>query len=308
MKVVFINTQYVETDTRSFKTVVQELTGKDAIVAPGPFESPSTSDVRCYGGGSKIVEDSRRSNGGGGEVGTTTEFDRFFKEMPPMEELYKLWCPFCKTPNYAVEYRGVKTKEEKSIEQVEEQRVIEARIRMMQNEKQDYEDKLQKRLELCSSSTSAITGEFEHCSAAGRFCQKPSIEELMVMEAIWLSNQETWMQSTSDKPATPSLSSGGLACAIAALAERQKMVGKSSNHNHNVNVSSYNMLPGNYDIYYDIEQETDDIDNHCHNNHYHNSNEMGETRSNSYMMRAMAVSLAEVHATTTSAPTEVTWQ
>ena len=91
MKVVFINTQYVETDARSFKTVVQELTGKDAIVAPGPFESPSTSDVRCYGGGSKIDEDSRRSNGGGGEVGTKTEFDRFFKEMPPMEELYKLW-------------------------------------------------------------------------------------------------------------------------------------------------------------------------------------------------------------------------
>ncbi|KAJ0256609.1 VQ motif-containing protein 10 [Hirschfeldia incana] len=91
MKVVFINTQYVETDARSFKTVVQELTGKDAIVAPGPFESPpSTSDVRGYGGGSKTREDSRRSNGGGG-VGTTTEFDRVFKEMPPMEELYKLW-------------------------------------------------------------------------------------------------------------------------------------------------------------------------------------------------------------------------
>lgn len=65
------------------------------------------------------------------------------------------------------------------------------------------------------------------------------------------------------------------------------MVGKSSNHNHNVNVSSYNMLPGNYDIYYDIEQETDDIDNHCHNNHYHNSNEMGETRSNSYVSSYM---------------------
>lgn len=27
-------------------------------------------------------------------------------------------CPFCKTPNYAVEYRGVKTKEEKGMEQV----------------------------------------------------------------------------------------------------------------------------------------------------------------------------------------------
>lgn len=96
MKVVFINTQYVETDARSFKTVVQELTGKDAIVAAGPFESPSGSDGRCYGGGSKIREDNRelydgRSGGGGGRVGTTTEFDRFFKEMPPMEELYKLW-------------------------------------------------------------------------------------------------------------------------------------------------------------------------------------------------------------------------
>ncbi|CAG7903298.1 unnamed protein product, partial [Brassica rapa] len=234
-------------------------------------------------------------------------------------------CPFCKTPNYAVEYRGVKTKEEKSIEQVEEQRVIEARIRMMQNEKQDYEDKLQKRLELCSSSTSAITGEFEHCSAAGNMdaeyfghMYQKKIIAMFLCHHWWLPVVE---------PATPSLSSGGLACAIAALAERQKMVGKSSNHNHNVNVSSYNMLPGNYDIYYDIEQETDDIDNHCHNNHYHNSNEMGETRSNSYvssymngesfhnfppppprMMRAMAVSLAEVHATTTSAPTEVTWQ
>ncbi|ESQ27272.1 hypothetical protein EUTSA_v10019550mg [Eutrema salsugineum] len=95
MKVVFINTQYVETDARSFKTVVQELTGKDAIVAAGPFESPTASDDRCYGGGSKIGEDTRRlyggGGGGGGGVGTTTEFDRFFKEMPPMEELYKLW-------------------------------------------------------------------------------------------------------------------------------------------------------------------------------------------------------------------------
>lgn len=27
-------------------------------------------------------------------------------------------CPFCKTANYAVEYRGVKTKEEKGMEQI----------------------------------------------------------------------------------------------------------------------------------------------------------------------------------------------
>lgn len=32
MKVVIINTQYVETDSMSFKSVVQRLTGKDAVV------------------------------------------------------------------------------------------------------------------------------------------------------------------------------------------------------------------------------------------------------------------------------------
>ncbi|KAG2324442.1 hypothetical protein Bca52824_007170 [Brassica carinata] len=158
MKVVFINTQYVETDARSFKTVVQELTGKDAIVAPGPFESPSTSDIRGYGGGSKIGEDSRRSNGG--EVGTTTEFDRFFKEMPPVEELYKLW----------------------------------------QNVPEDHS--------YVSSPPPLVA---------------PIVE-----------------------PATRSSSPCGLGCEIAALAERQQMVGESSDHNHNVNVSSYNMLPGSF--------------------------------------------------------------
>lgn len=29
-----------------------------------------------------------------------------------------LRCPFCKTSNYAVEYRGVRTKEEKGMEQI----------------------------------------------------------------------------------------------------------------------------------------------------------------------------------------------
>ncbi|CAG7904915.1 unnamed protein product, partial [Brassica rapa] len=77
MKVVFINTQYVETDARSFKNVVQELTGKDAIVAAGPFECPSTSDDRCYGGGNRIGEDSRRPYDGGGAE-TTTDLIFFF--------------------------------------------------------------------------------------------------------------------------------------------------------------------------------------------------------------------------------------
>ncbi|KAF8095494.1 hypothetical protein N665_0331s0014 [Sinapis alba] len=284
-------------------------------------------------------------------------------------------CPFCKTSNYAVEYRGVKSKEEKGIEQVEEQRVIEAKIRMRQKEMQDDEEKMQKRLESCSSSsTSAMTGEMEYGSASAMSYNSPiedaetassqntsvrqrgsrddvDLEELMVMEAIWLSIQETEMQRSSGcgetapsrqyaseedhsyvEPAMPSSSS---ACAIAALVERQQMVGESSNHSHNINVSSYSMLPGNCDSFYDVEQEVDDIDHH-----YHNNTEMRETGSNSYvssymngesfhnfpppppplpmvivpesfeeqMMMAMAVSLAEVHATTTSAPTEVSWQ
>ncbi|KAL1224141.1 VQ motif-containing protein 1 [Cardamine amara subsp. amara] len=86
MKVVFINTQYVQTDARSFKTVVQELTGKNAVVADGPFEFPG------QGYGEK--DSSRRFGGVGKETKgglETTEFDSFFREMPPVGELYNLW-------------------------------------------------------------------------------------------------------------------------------------------------------------------------------------------------------------------------
>lgn len=54
-------------------------------------------------------------------------------------------CPYCKTPNYAVEYRGAKTLEEKGIEQAEEQKVIEARIRIRQKELHDEEERMLKR-------------------------------------------------------------------------------------------------------------------------------------------------------------------
>ncbi|XP_047324050.1 E3 ubiquitin-protein ligase DA2L-like [Impatiens glandulifera] len=197
-------------------------------------------------------------------------------------------CPFCKTTSYAVEYRGVKTKEEKGIEQIEEQRVIEAKIRMRQQELQDEEERMHKRQELASSSTSMMTqGEFECETGAAPFItsevgfgdtitsndlQYPSmrqttlqshnrddehdldLEDIMIMEAIWLSIQENGRQTmgpvcndaappehyVEDAPpehyvedancysqgmslvASPSPSpSGGLACAIATLAEHQ---------------------------------------------------------------------------------------
>ncbi|KAK4746094.1 hypothetical protein SAY87_012406 [Trapa incisa] len=213
-------------------------------------------------------------------------------------------CPFCKTSNYAVEYRGVKSKEEKGIEQIEEQRVIEAKIRIRQKELQDEEERMLKRQDLSSSGQCMALGDIE-CSSAGAPSRSshaegeeivsdascaPSInshvppprsnrpeefdldlEDIMVMEAIWLSIQENGKQrapcygSDSAPPeqyvpsedcymspavaASSASPSGGLACAIAALAERQQMCGESSSSSciqstdGNLPSTSLNMLP-----------------------------------------------------------------
>ncbi|KAL5736715.1 hypothetical protein ACOSP7_031168 [Xanthoceras sorbifolium] len=215
-------------------------------------------------------------------------------------------CPFCKTTNYAVEYRGGKTKEEKGIEQIEEQRVIEAKIRMQQQELQDEEERMQKRQEL-SSSTSVAPGEVEYNSVAvsssrslegdeivSDSCATPvvrqpsrlrtngddefdlDLEDIMVMEAIWLSIQENGrprnpafdpseqyvvedrcVPSTLAPMACSSSSpSGGLACAIAALAERQQMGGESSINNH-INVSALSMAPGSGRLYNRMDQDAE---------------------------------------------------
>ncbi|XP_007022166.2 PREDICTED: uncharacterized protein LOC18594526 [Theobroma cacao] len=216
-------------------------------------------------------------------------------------------CPFCKTSNYAVEYRGVKTKEEKGIEQIEEQRVIEAQIRMRQQELQDEEERMQKRQELSSSSTAVAPGEVQYSSVAARssgeeeivssqdsqaasMIRQPShpranrneefdidLEEIMVMEAIWQSIQENNRQRNSnygdaaassgqyvsgDRYISPAMTtvagsstspSGGLACAIAALAERQQMSGESS-LNHNGDIPSFNMLCSGSRLYNRVDR------------------------------------------------------
>ncbi|MBA0837961.1 hypothetical protein Goarm_010068, partial [Gossypium armourianum] len=104
-----------------------------------------------------------------------------------------LRCPFCKTSNYAVEYRGVKTKEEKGIEQIEEQRVIEAQIRMRQQELQDDEERMQKRQEFSSSSTSVSPGEVQYGSAAAQ----SSVEEELV------SSQDSQAAMMIQQPSHP---------------------------------------------------------------------------------------------------------
>ncbi|KAJ7948865.1 protein SIP5 [Quillaja saponaria] len=224
-------------------------------------------------------------------------------------------CPFCKTANYAVEYRGVKSKEEKGLEQIEEQRVIEAKIRMRQQELQDEEERIHKRQELSSSSRNMapLDGEYSSNAAAPSTvsvvegeeivssqdsCATPMIrrppaprgnrddefdvdlEDIMVMEAIWLSIQESGKQrsllyadahapfgqyaseyrivSHAMVPQTGSSSSpsGGLACAIAALAERQQIGGELTVNSSDGNMSAFNMLPGASRFYNRVDRDS----------------------------------------------------
>ncbi|KAF9588723.1 hypothetical protein IFM89_015160 [Coptis chinensis] len=225
-----------------------------------------------------------------------------FLQMKPPHSTRPTQCPFCKTCNYAVEYRGVRSKEEKGIEQVEEQRVIEAKIRMQQQELQDEEERMQRRLETSSSSVIIAPDEVGYRDLSGTSRAVPSynfpeerdeivsshepqascvssqplriwrnrdnqfdvdLDDLMVMEAIWLSIQEndnrrldphgagslceahmsedryaSLAMATTSQTSSPS---GGLACAIAALAERQHM-GRDS-INDLGNTSAVDMVP-----------------------------------------------------------------
>jgi len=125
---------------------------------------------------------------------------------------------------------GVKTKEERSLEQFEEQKVIEAQLRIRQKEIQDEEAKMKRKQSRCSSSrTVTPTKEVEYrdicstsfsvpsyqCADQGTECcsSEPScsnqtsmrpfhsrhnrddnvdmnLEDMMVMEAIWRSIQQ----------------------------------------------------------------------------------------------------------------------
>ncbi|KAL0406642.1 UNVERIFIED_CONTAM: VQ motif-containing protein 1 [Sesamum latifolium] len=73
VKVVIINTQYIETDAVSFKSVVQSLTGQDSaaprIQAGAGVSYDASSPVLSRGMSFK-------------------EFERMLKELPPVDELY----------------------------------------------------------------------------------------------------------------------------------------------------------------------------------------------------------------------------
>lgn len=75
-----------------------------------------------------------------------------FLQMKSPRTARSIQCPFCKSYNYGVEYRGVKSLEEKGIEAAEEQKVIEAKIRMRKREILDDEHREQRKEEGCHAS------------------------------------------------------------------------------------------------------------------------------------------------------------
>lgn len=138
-----------------------------------------------------------------------------FLQMKPSNITRPVHCPFCKTPSYGVEYRGARTVEEKNLEKAEEQKVIEAKIRM-QCESQDVVqimqvDQTYSLLEvgepssglndgggtLDQESNSLMQESFDvDSSSAPNTCSRDEeldmdLEEIMVMEAIWQSLQDS---------------------------------------------------------------------------------------------------------------------
>ncbi|CAH1450048.1 unnamed protein product [Lactuca virosa] len=85
VKVVIINTEYIETDAMSFKSVVQRLTGKDT-----PSPSPKNSLSHVGGGGGC-------GGRGGGGVNSPMlkkgmsfrDLDKLLLELPSMDDIYQ---------------------------------------------------------------------------------------------------------------------------------------------------------------------------------------------------------------------------
>ncbi|KAE8720012.1 hypothetical protein F3Y22_tig00109923pilonHSYRG00110 [Hibiscus syriacus] len=101
VKVVLIDTQYVETDPSSFKSVVQRLTGKDCCVSwieESSFSSRKTGTNNVAG--KVAAEESYGSadvGGGFDHVSMLTkglsfkDLDRLILEAPLLDELNWLW-------------------------------------------------------------------------------------------------------------------------------------------------------------------------------------------------------------------------
>lgn len=120
VKVVIINTQYVETDATSFKSVVQRLTGKDSKIEIHPSNSSPSSSSRYYSSSintsssspsfynnkddhhhhyhqqpaSGIIANAAAAAAANvpmmGRGLSFKDFDKLLKELPPLDELFRL--------------------------------------------------------------------------------------------------------------------------------------------------------------------------------------------------------------------------
>ncbi|KAJ0963111.1 hypothetical protein J5N97_028233 [Dioscorea zingiberensis] len=122
-----------------------------------------------------------------------------FLQMKPPQSSRPTQCPFCKTSNYAVEYRGMKTKEEKGMELLEEQKVIEAQIRMRQQEFQEEEERMQRRQEMTLSSRIQTPVEFECRDISNNSLSAPSLR-YPTQSTEFISCQGSWTIPTSRRP------------------------------------------------------------------------------------------------------------
>ncbi|XP_057493159.1 VQ motif-containing protein 10-like [Actinidia eriantha] len=88
VKVVYINTRFIETDPLSFKSVVQSLTGKDVSAEKQENSFASAKRKKCGG-----HSGSGAGGGGGGVLCkdlVIMKFERLL-ELPPVEELKWLY-------------------------------------------------------------------------------------------------------------------------------------------------------------------------------------------------------------------------
>ncbi|XP_042404491.1 E3 ubiquitin-protein ligase GW2-like [Zingiber officinale] len=124
-----------------------------------------------------------------------------FLQMKPSVADHPVQCPFCKASCYAVEYRGARTEEEKSQEKAEEQKVIEAKLKM-QCESQNLEKVMPSGhiahllgashvKEMPDFDCSLIQENHHHLSCSRQDYNdrndnlRVNLEEIMIMEAIW---------------------------------------------------------------------------------------------------------------------------
>ncbi|XP_052178822.1 VQ motif-containing protein 10-like [Diospyros lotus] len=88
-KIVYIKTQFVETDASSFKSVVQRLTGKDSVVPANPAASAGQPPNN-----QPVIQTPAVSAAGGPVFPRAASFkdiDRLLTELQPLDELFRLW-------------------------------------------------------------------------------------------------------------------------------------------------------------------------------------------------------------------------